>query len=511
MKHNERGQGLTEYALILSLVSVVSISALFAVGGTVGNTFSNIICSIESSIGDCPVSSDSSASSGDSSDNTPWYEGTGSPSDDGGAPADDGGDPSDDGGDPSDDGGAPADDGGDPSDDGGSPSDDGGSGGGGLPGDGGSDDGGSGGSGIPGDSTSGYQYVRLVAESEVNNNNWASAAELNLVDDSGSLISQSGWTLIYTDSQETSGEDGRASIAIDSNNGTIWHTEWSSSSPTHPHEIQIDLGQSFELSAFKYLPRQSGENGRIKDYKFYVSTNAVNWELVAQGTFPNNGDLQTVSFGGDEPAEPDVCDTAAPPSGMVFQFGAFSGSTVSDLSGNGHDASANSGAYYMSNSSAINTSTFNAKTMAVRFTTGGDVNTPQIIYEQGGGSKGMNIYIDNGGVYAGAWTNAGWGVKHLYASVQSNTTYDLVLVFNNPNMALYINGSQRDSLNDAGSLGSHSGGIGVIGKNSSTKFHDGSSGSSSYSFIGSVSAMLQWNSALSGSDLDDLETYLSCS
>jgi hypothetical protein len=101
---------------------------------------------------------------------------------------------------------------------------------------------------------------------------------LNLVDDSGSLISQSGWTLIYTDSQETSGEDGRASNAIDSNNGTIWHTEWSSSSPTHPHEIQIDLGQSFELSAFKYLPRQSGENGRIKDYKFYVSTNAVNWE-----------------------------------------------------------------------------------------------------------------------------------------------------------------------------------------------------------------------------------------
>jgi hypothetical protein len=94
--------------------------------------------------------------------------------------------------------------------------------------------------------------------------------------------------------------------------------------------------------------------------------------------------------------------------------------------------------------------------------------------------------------------------------VQSNTTYDLILIFNNPNLALYINGSQVDSLNDAGTLGSHSGGIGVMGKNSSTKFHDGNSGSSSYSFIGSVSALLQWNSALSGSNLDDLHTYMGC-
>ena len=61
-----------------------------------------------------------------------------------------------------------------------------------------------------------------------------------------------------------------------------------------PHEISINLGASYNLTAFQYLPRQDGSAcGWIKHYEFYVSTDGVNWgTAVATGTF-NYGNLST--------------------------------------------------------------------------------------------------------------------------------------------------------------------------------------------------------------------------
>jgi pilus assembly protein Flp/PilA len=42
MLRNERGQGLTEYALIIALVAIVAVAALTLLGGQVGNIFGNI-------------------------------------------------------------------------------------------------------------------------------------------------------------------------------------------------------------------------------------------------------------------------------------------------------------------------------------------------------------------------------------------------------------------------------------------------------------------------------------
>ena len=45
--HSEKGQGLAEYALILTLVAVVVIVILAILGPAVGNVFSNIVASLE--------------------------------------------------------------------------------------------------------------------------------------------------------------------------------------------------------------------------------------------------------------------------------------------------------------------------------------------------------------------------------------------------------------------------------------------------------------------------------
>ncbi len=46
LPHNDEGQGLVEYALILVLVAVVVIAILALLGPAIGNIFSNIIDSL---------------------------------------------------------------------------------------------------------------------------------------------------------------------------------------------------------------------------------------------------------------------------------------------------------------------------------------------------------------------------------------------------------------------------------------------------------------------------------
>ena len=83
------------------------------------------------------------------------------------------------------------------------------------------------------------------------------------------FIPQSGWDLVYVDSEELVAEDGAAVNAFDDDVNTFWHTEWQASDPPPPHEIQIDLGDFYNEDGFRYLPRQDGGvNGRIGQYEF---------------------------------------------------------------------------------------------------------------------------------------------------------------------------------------------------------------------------------------------------
>ena len=139
----------------------------------------------------------------------------------------------------------------------------------------------------------------------------------------GSLIPHTLWSVLYVDSQETSCQNGAAGNAIDGNTGTMWVTQWCPTSPPTPHEIQINLGTSYSLSAFQYLPRQDGcANGWIKQYEFYVSPDGVNWgTAVATGTF-SYGTLSTACPGGGVPAAIQVNFT--PVTGQYIRLRALS-------------------------------------------------------------------------------------------------------------------------------------------------------------------------------------------
>ena len=111
------------------------------------------------------------------------------------------------------------------------------------------------------------------------------------------LIPQSGWNLLFVDSQELDTGDFKASNAFDGDPNTLWSSEWFLSDPPHPHEIQIALGGLYTVSGFRYLPPLGSSRGHIKDYEFYVSTDGSNWgTAVATGTLPYSTGEQEVLF-----------------------------------------------------------------------------------------------------------------------------------------------------------------------------------------------------------------------
>lgn len=87
--------------------------------------------------------------------------------------------------------------------------------------------------------------------------------------------------------------NGAATLGFDGNPATIWQTQWCPSSPGPPHEIQINLGASYNLVGFTYLPRQdNNDNGKIKQYEFYVSSDGNNWTLVSSGVLMTTGETR---------------------------------------------------------------------------------------------------------------------------------------------------------------------------------------------------------------------------
>lgn len=107
------------------------------------------------------------------------------------------------------------------------------------------------------------------------------------------FMDKSEWKVISYSSQESAAES--AANAIDNDDNTIWHTSWSASSPTPPHEIVIDLGKTYKIEAFTYKARNDNENGRIKDYEISSSHDAAIWgSPVVRGQFSNTSATQTI-------------------------------------------------------------------------------------------------------------------------------------------------------------------------------------------------------------------------
>lgn len=108
-------------------------------------------------------------------------------------------------------------------------------------------------------------------------------------------VDKSLWKVVSYDSQQ--GGNERVENAIDGNPSTIWHTQYSPSKPACPHEIVVDMGKTYRVSAFIYQGRSDGSNGRVLDYEVYFGNSpTVFGPPAASGTLQNTAAPQTVSL-----------------------------------------------------------------------------------------------------------------------------------------------------------------------------------------------------------------------
>jgi len=94
-------------------------------------------------------------------------------------------------------------------------------------------------------------------------------------------ISKKDWEIVHT----TTGNMFEAIKVIDDDPKTYWATD---EGVNTIQEVVIDLGKTYALKGFTYLPIQERYPfGIITNYEFYVSTNNKSWTRLVRGEFAN--------------------------------------------------------------------------------------------------------------------------------------------------------------------------------------------------------------------------------
>lgn len=71
--------------------------------------------------------------------------------------------------------------------------------------------------------------------------------------------------------------EGELEHAVDGDEQTFWHSRWSGDATQPPHFLVIDYGQPLNFEGILYVARADKENGRVKEYEIYLSSDGQEW------------------------------------------------------------------------------------------------------------------------------------------------------------------------------------------------------------------------------------------
>lgn len=64
-----------------------------------------------------------------------------------------------------------------------------------------------------------------------------------------------------------------------------------------PHNLTIDMGQTYLINSIAYIPRQDGQsNGNLGEHQILLSVDNTTWILVASGTYQDSNSTKTTIF-----------------------------------------------------------------------------------------------------------------------------------------------------------------------------------------------------------------------
>ena len=136
----------------------------------------------------------------------------------------------------------------------------------------------------------------------------------------------------------------------------------------------------------------------------------------------------------------------------------------------------------------------------------------QILYEEGGSTRGLNIYIsENGLLYVGGWnrkeSESQWMGDWISATIQNNQWHHVALTLSgevdgsisSDALKMYLDGNFINS-SQGSQLWQHGANI-KVGENGSTRFSSGYDGSAGEYFYGSIDEFRIWNVERSSTEI----------
>lgn len=171
----------------------------------------------------------------------------------------------------------------------------------------------------------------------------------------------------------------------------------------------------------------------------------------------------------------------------------------------------------------INTGLVNQRNLTAVFKTSDEVNARQVVFEEGGSVRGLNIYIENGQVKCGFWndTNDGDGRQgyiEVGANISTNTLYVVSLIFDYSNFVdansapgtveCVVNKASAGVVDSTSRLHAHSGDIGIGGMNNDSYFSDGAANGDGLYLDGIFYELLMYNKAHSDAEVTKLQDLL---
>lgn len=151
-------------------------------------------------------------------------------------------------------------------------------------------------------SHNGLQYAavgdfRLSTEAQVE-----AASMLQPLDRSQWKVSADSWCV-------ESAMVGDPKHIVDGNATTLWHTWYTGQTQgtlgrnTLPFSFMIDLGSAQTFRSIGYEPRPLGDNGKAKEYEFFVSDDSLTWRSVKRGLLNyDNGKIQWIDLAAEHTA-----------------------------------------------------------------------------------------------------------------------------------------------------------------------------------------------------------------
>ncbi|MFY0594772.1 beta strand repeat-containing protein, partial [Roseivirga sp.] len=174
------------------------------------------------------------------------------------------------------------------------------------------------------------------------------------------------------------------------------------------------------------------------------------------------------------------------------------------------DFSTASTGLFIDNVGGFNVDESTSKKFTIAFRTGDDITTQQVIYEQGGATRGINLYIQSGVLHLSAWNQgagdgigAPWNTAGAIATVNTSSiaiNTDYIVTFDYAGndditgiVTGYLNGASFGTpLSNIGRLYGHTDPIGLGDENSASRYGDGTT-SGAASFDGFISEMSYYN------------------